>query len=187
MPSFSPRIPLTFAIAFSPLQLDLDVHTGGEIQALQLLHGLGRGLVNVDQPLVREHLEMLSAVLVLVRRPDHREDRPLRGQRHRPHDLRPRPGDVVDDLPGRRVEDLVVVSLQFDPDLRCRHLLLYFRILVTRPAPTVRPPSRMAKRSPSSMAMGAIISTVISVLSPGITISVPSGVRMAPVTSVVRK
>src|SRR5687767_7022596 len=66
-----------------------------------------------------------------------------------------------------------------------RHL--YSRIFVTRPAPTVLPPSRMAKRRPSSMAMGAIISTVISVLSPGITISVPSGVRMAPVTSVVRK
>ena len=43
-------------------------------------------------------------------------------------------------------------------------------ILMTRPAPTVRPPSRMANRSPSSMAIGAINSTVISVLSPGITI-----------------
>ncbi len=30
----------------------------------------------------------------------------------------------------------------------------HFRILVTRPAPTVRPPSRMAKRRPSSMAIG---------------------------------
>jgi hypothetical protein len=28
------------------------------------------------------------------------------------------------------------------------------RILVTVPAPTVRPPSRIAKRRPSSMAMG---------------------------------
>jgi len=63
----------------------------------------------------------------------------------------------------------------------------YFKILVTRPAPTVRPPSRMAKRRPSSMAMGAISSTVISVLSPGITIWVPSAKVMAPVTSVVRK
>ena len=32
----------------------------------------------------------------------------------------------------------------------------YLMILVTRPAPTVRPPSRMANRRPSSMAMGAI-------------------------------
>ena len=49
---------------------------------------------------------------------------------------------------------------------------------MTRPAPTVRPPSRMANRRPSSMAIGAMSSTVISVLSPGITISVPDGVEM---------
>src|SRR3954454_8680313 len=63
----------------------------------------------------------------------------------------------------------------------------HLRILVTRPAPTVRPPSRMAKRRPSSIAMGWIISTRISVLSPGMTISVPSGRCTTPVTSVVRK
>ena len=60
------------------------------------------------------------------------------------------------------------------------------RIFVTRPEPTVRPPSRIAKPSPSSMAIGWISSTVISVLSPGMTISVPSGSWMTPVTSVVR-
>ena len=63
----------------------------------------------------------------------------------------------------------------------------YLVILVTRPAPTVRPPSRMAKRSPSSMAIGWMSSTAISVLSPGMTISVPSGSVTTPVTSVVRK
>lgn len=63
----------------------------------------------------------------------------------------------------------------------------YLLILVTRPEPTVRPPSRMAKPRPSSMAIGWISSTVISVLSPGMTISVPSGRVMTPVTSVVRK
>ena len=63
----------------------------------------------------------------------------------------------------------------------------YFRIFVTVPAPTVRPPSRMAKPRPSSIAIGWIRSTVISVVSPGMTISVPSGSVMTPVTSVVRK
>ncbi len=63
----------------------------------------------------------------------------------------------------------------------------YLVILVTRPAPTVRPPSRIANRKPSSIAIGAINSTCISVLSPGITISVPDGKCTAPVTSVVRK
>ena len=37
------------------------------------------------------------------------------------------------------------------------------------------------------MAMGAIRSTSIATLSPGITISVPSGSLIEPVTSVVRK
>ena len=63
----------------------------------------------------------------------------------------------------------------------------HFVILVTRPAPTVRPPSRMANRRPSSMAIGWMSSTAISVLSPGMTISVPSGRVTTPVTSVVRK
>ena len=44
-----------------------------------------------------------------------------------------------------------------------------------------------AKRSPSSIAMGAIRLTVIWMLSPGITISVPAGSSTLPVTSVVRK
>jgi len=45
----------------------------------------------------------------------------------------------------------------------------------------------MAKRSFSSMAMGTISSTSIDTLSPGMTISVPSGSLTIPVTSVVRK
>ena len=62
----------------------------------------------------------------------------------------------------------------------------YLLIWVTEPAPTVRPPSRMAKRIPFSTAIGVISSISISMLSPGITISVPSGSLMEPVTSVVR-
>ena len=64
---------------------------------------------------------------------------------------------------------------------------LYSRISVTVPAPTVRPPSRIANRTPFSIAIGAINSTESVTLSPGITISVPSGIAAAPVTSVVRK
>ena len=63
----------------------------------------------------------------------------------------------------------------------------YLMILATTPEPTVRPPSRMAKRSFSSIAIGTISSTSIDTLSPGITISVPSGSFTMPVTSVVRK
>src|SRR6266498_3180108 len=68
-----------------------------------------------------------------------------------------------------------------------RGVSCYLRILMTRPAPTVRPPSRIANRKPSAIATGWISRTVISVLSPGIAISVPSGSVTSPVTSVVRK
>ena len=61
------------------------------------------------------------------------------------------------------------------------------RISVTWPAPTVRPPSRMAKRRPLSIAIGAISFTSMVTLSPGITISRPASNEISPVTSVVRK
>jgi len=62
----------------------------------------------------------------------------------------------------------------------------YWIILVTTPAPTVRPPSRMANFEPCSNATGTISSTSRFTLSPGITISTPSGSLMLPVTSIVR-
>src|SRR5213592_126045 len=46
---------------------------------------------------------------------------------------------------------------------------------LTRPAPTVFPPSRMAKRIVFSIAMGVINSTSMEMLSPGMPISTPSG------------
>ena len=73
------------------------------------------------------------------------------------------------------------------PRLRTAMQSFYSIILATTPAPTVRPPSRIAKRSPSSIAIGAIKVATICTLSPGITISTPSGNSQAPVTSVVRK
>ena len=65
--------------------------------------------------------------------------------------------------------------------------LYYSMIVATRPDPTVRPPSRIAKRKPCSIATGWISSIDISTLSPGMHISVPSGKWQTPVTSVVLK
>jgi len=66
-------------------------------------------------------------------------------------------------------------------------LSAYSMTSVTVPAPMVRPPSRIAKRKPFSIPTSLISSTTICTLSPGITISVPSGSVATPVTSVVRK
>ena len=67
------------------------------------------------------------------------------------------------------------------------YYLNYSTIAVTTPEPTVLPPSRIAKRSPSSIAIGVISSTSITTLSPGLHISVSAGRVMFPVTSVVLK
>ena len=65
--------------------------------------------------------------------------------------------------------------------------ICYSMISTTWPLATVRPPSRIANRSPFSMAIGLISSTEIEVLSPGITICLSSGRTTVPVMSVVRK
>ena len=66
-------------------------------------------------------------------------------------------------------------------------LSVYFKILVTTPAPTVFPPSLIAKFKFSLIAIGVINFTVNFPSSPGITISVPDGKATSPVTSVVLK
>ena len=73
------------------------------------------------------------------------------------------------------------------PDTQFISSYNYSMIVATRPDPTVRPPSRIAKVRPCSIAIGWISSMVISTLSPGMHISVPSGRLITPVTSVVLK
>ena len=81
--------------------------------------------------------------------------------------------------------------LRLDTTLSCDNKsifrLYYSMIVATRPDPTVRPPSRIANVRPCSIAIGWISSIVISTLSPGMHISVPSGRVITPVISVVLK
>jgi len=68
-----------------------------------------------------------------------------------------------------------------------REKINYSTTSATRPEPIVRPPSRIAKVSPCSIATGLPSSTATVTRSPGITISMsPSNVK-EPVTSVVLK
>src|SRR5262249_37093064 len=138
-----------------------------------------------------------NAVLILHRR-----------QRNRPCNLCSGTLCRLNDLSSGGVEHTVVISLQANPDsLSCHRLLsflyaknlfesppaeaggadAYLMISEMVPAPTVRPPSRIAKRRPFSMATGVCSVISSAMLSPGITISVPSGSFAEPVTSVVRK
>ena len=144
---------------------------------------------------MRPNFELLLRVLVDERRSNHAELLDPGGQRHRPATFAPVLSAVSTMLGRRLVENPVIVGLEADANL-LRSLVVpssfivspvtYCTTLVTTPAPTVRPPSRIAKRNPSSIATGSINSTCILMLSPGITISTPSGSLIAPVTSVVR-
>ena len=60
------------------LQFDFDVYARGKVNAVQQLR---IGAVDVDDPLVRADLELLAAVLVLVRRAENGDDLLFGGQR----------------------------------------------------------------------------------------------------------
>src|SRR5512138_893571 len=149
IPSFRPISPLVISRA-RLFDLDLDVHPGGQVELRQRIHRLRTRIVDVQEPLVRAQLELLPALLIDVRAPEHGPALGLDRQRDRARDLGPGLLGGAHDVRGGLIEHDVVESLEADANL-LRHLnpltvRRYFRILVTTPAPTVRPPSRIAKR-----------------------------------------
>ena len=62
------------------LQLDLDVHASGELEAHQSLDRLVGRLQNVDQTLMSAALELLAAILVLVGSAQNGNDLTIGGQ-----------------------------------------------------------------------------------------------------------
>src|SRR5688572_7739993 len=168
------------------LNLDFHVDASRQIQLHERVDGLVRRVDDVHQPQVRADLELVARGLVDVRRAQQVEALLARGQRDRAAHHRTRALGRIHDLQRRLVDEPVVERLEADADALALHFP-YSIILATTPAPTVLPPSRMAKRRPCSMAMGVISVTTIFTLSPGITISVPFGSSTDPVTSVVRK
>src|ERR687894_429922 len=101
MPSLVPRMP--FLAIVLDLLLDVDVDTGRQIDAHEGVNGLRRRVEDVDQPLVRAHLEVLPRVLVLVRGPDDAVHVLLGRQRHRARELRTRTRHRLADLTSREV------------------------------------------------------------------------------------
>src|SRR3954464_11343473 len=97
---------------------DLDVHAGRQmVETLERVDGLGRGLMDVDQALVRPDLEVLLGVLVLERGLHHGVHVLLGGQRHRAGDRRARARRGLHDLLGRGLDGGRVVRLETDADL----------------------------------------------------------------------
>src|SRR5256885_6409676 len=102
-------------------ELDLDVDAGGEIELHQRIHGLRRRIDDIEQALVRAHLELLAALLVDVRRPVDREFLDSGRQRDRSAHLRAGALRRVDDFARRRVEDAVIERLEPDADVLAVH------------------------------------------------------------------
>ena len=133
------------------------------------------------------NLELLTALFVHVRRAVHSETLNPRRQRNRSAHLSAGPLRGLHNLLGAAIQHAVIKRLEAYADILTIHGSAQAEMLATTPAPTVLPPSRIANRSPSSIAIGAINVTSMLTLSPGITISTPSGNVTTPVTSVVRK
>src|SRR5690606_15636648 len=101
--------------------LDLHVHASREVELHERIQRLLGGLENVEEALVGADLELLAALLVHVRRAQHRELVDPGGQRDGPRHARSGATSGLNDLARTLVQELRVVRLQPDADLLCRH------------------------------------------------------------------
>src|SRR5215831_15106219 len=100
MPRFRPINPSFIAMAI-PLdamsELDFDVDAARQVELHQRVHRLGRRVENVDEALVRAHLELLARRLVDVRGAEHRPPVDDRRQEHGAGHAGPRAPHRLDD------------------------------------------------------------------------------------------
>ena len=115
-------------------QLDLDIDAGGKMHAVEQLRV---GAVDIDDALMRADLELLAAVLILVRGTEDRDDLLLRGQRDGPADLGARLLHRLHDALRRKIHQFVVVCRKFDPDLLTYHFYLVSSVFYTNFVTTV--------------------------------------------------
>src|SRR6478736_1729289 len=118
--AITPERMLIFPIS-SGSELDLDVDTGGKIELHQRIHRLRRRIDDIEQALVRAHLELLTALLVDVWRTVDRELLNPRRQRDRAAHLRAGALGGRYDLARRRIEDAVIERLEPDPNILAVH------------------------------------------------------------------
>src|SRR3954469_2434570 len=112
MPSFLARMA---GMSLTEGEADLDVHAGRQvIEPLERVDRLRRGLVDVDEALVRADLEVLLRVLVLEWGLDDRVHVLLRRERHGAGHGCARPRGGLHDLLGRRLDGRRVVGLEAD-------------------------------------------------------------------------
>src|SRR5438045_9701379 len=84
MPSLRPMIPMLMG----SLDLDFDVHAGGQIELRERVHRQRARIEDIDDALVRLELELFARLLVDVRRAKHGPPLRLGGQRNGSRQLR---------------------------------------------------------------------------------------------------
>src|SRR6202790_390423 len=90
--------------------LDFHVHTRRQIEFHQCVDRVRCGLENVDEPLVRAHLELLASLLVHVRRTQHRPAVDGGRQRNRAGHISASTFGGLHDFPGGLIQNPVIVS-----------------------------------------------------------------------------
>src|SRR5688500_18172807 len=115
-PDISPRVLL--------IDFDFDVDTGRKIQLGERVDRLWARIDDVDHALVGLELELLAALLVDVRRAEHRPALNAGRQRDRPAHARARLLGRAYDIRGRLIDHRVIERLQSDSDL-AGHVCLY--------------------------------------------------------------
>src|SRR5699024_7038679 len=113
-------------IIYSPLpkfrrSLNVHIDAGRKVDTHESVNRLRRRVEDVNQALVRAHLEVLARVLVLMGRTNNGVYVLFSGQRHRSYDSGTRTGDRLDDLARRRINRLVVIGLEPNADFLSRH------------------------------------------------------------------
>src|SRR5690348_16992071 len=101
------------------LHLDFDIDAGRKIEIAEGINRLrGRG-ADINEALVNAHFELFARVFVDESRAIDRVLRLFGGQRHRTNDGGAGPLGSVNDLAGRLVYELMVISPDLDSNSSC--------------------------------------------------------------------
>src|ERR1041384_2247527 len=144
IPSFLAMTPVR--LGPNPLELELDVHAGGQVELHQRVHGLRGGIDDIEHALVRADFELLARLLVDVRRTVDGELIDARRQRDRPAHGGARSLGRVHDLAGGMVQHAVIEGFEPDADVLTIHIALTFPYQTG----SVRVISHISKTSPNA-------------------------------------
>src|SRR5262245_35880299 len=121
MPTLRPSNPIFMSSGVKRLNLDGDIHAGGEVELLQLVDRLGGRLHDVEQALVGANFELVHRLFVHVRGAIDREFLDAGWQRNGADHLSAGALRGFDDFGRRCIEHSIVECLQSNSDSLSSH------------------------------------------------------------------